>query len=149
MTAGWAKTVSPSHYLFSYIWFDKYVVAILRQAGLSGGAYLCLVGNIFWTMCNEHEAYRQEGNGEAAFLPFRKPIWGSCSWFWVTFLLDAGLADQLENDKASPPEAPMVWEEPGGATLALPLPVDPPMAAWLVLFRPIREQVRLGRNGLP
>ena len=37
----------------------------------------------------------------------------------------------------------------GVATLALPLPVDPPMAAWLVLFRPIREQVRLGRNGLP
>ena len=69
--------------------------------------------------------------------------------FCVAFLGDASLVDQLENDKASPPEAPMVWEEPGGATLALPLPVDPPMAAWLVLFRPIREQVRLGRNGLP
>ena len=41
--------------------------------------------------------------------------------FWVASLGDAGLVDHLENDKASPPEAPMVWEEPGGGDLGLAL----------------------------
>ena len=41
--------------------------------------------------------------------------------FCVAFLGDASLVDQLENDKASPPEAPMVWEEPGGGDLGLAL----------------------------
>ena len=34
--------------------------------------------------------------------------------FWVASLGDAGLVDHLENDKASPPEAPILWEEPEG-----------------------------------
>ena len=34
------------------------------------------------------------------------------------------------------------------STLALPLPVDPPIGGRLILYPPMREEVRLGRNGL-
>ena len=34
------------------------------------------------------------------------------------------------------------------STLALPLPVDRPIRARLILYRPMGDEVRLGRNGL-